>query len=193
MDKIGIVLFGRTTSKAIFRWGSLKESLRSIETLDAEISLLIFQDEPLRVESKEEVLERVDSYKFVEGANTFQQEICEQIEVFKNRGYQKILILSACHALDVLTNRPTMKDLLIWDKRLVLNSLDNFKSKTLNHRFMFGDALLIDNIWRRKKFLPQKDVDANIYLNVKNVIGETKIPEYTHDDLNIIRIGWGTL
>lgn len=192
MDKIGIVLFGRTTSRSIFKWAYLQETLRSIETIDAEVSVLIFQDEPLSENQKEDVLEIADSYKFIPETNKFQEEISNQIQIFKDRGYQKVLILSACHALDVMEGRPTTNDLNIWEKRLAFVSTDGFQSKTLNHRFMYGDATLMHNIWTRKKFLRQKNVDANIYLNVKNIIGEAKIAEYTYDELNILRIGWGT-
>lgn len=193
MDKFGVILFGRTTAKSMFRWEYLQQNLHTLDYLDKEISLVIFQDEPSAPEFKEDVLNQVDKYKFVSDERKFQDEMVSQIQEFKDKGYQKVLMLSCCHAIDIRAETPKLNEMGIWDKRLVFLT-DTLESKTLNHRFMYGDIQFVLPIWSRKKFLPQRNVDENLYLNAKNIIGEELIAKqsYTDDLFNVTRIGWGT-
>ena len=193
MDKFAVILFGRTTARSIFRWEYLKETLFTLDELDKETSLLIFQDEPVKLDSKEDVLDMVDHYHFYGETSEFQAKMGEHIKAMKEKGYSKILLLSCCHAINIDEDMPTMEELGIWDKRLAFYT-DALDTKTLNHRFMYGDANFIEAIWSRQPFLRTRTVDENIYRNAKNVIGEENIAKhsYTDDTFNVTRIGWGT-
>jgi len=192
MNKVSVLLFGVTSNKKALNWPQISETVKNLKNNhdNLYIKLVIFQDEPFDKRYKDATLELVDDYYFRNKAFDFQMDMMGHISKLKKLGQpgQRILVMSCCYDL---------KEYDFWDLPLVLccdsKRFLEGKNRRLNHRFMYGRPHLIENIWRKKQFVKTITYDENLFFNTKNIIGESKIPEYTFttEELTITRAGWG--
>ena len=198
MDRISVLLFGVTTNADRLQWSQILHNIKVIKKQhdNLYIRLVLFNQEPTNKRYREETLSLVDEYMFAKG-EVFQDDMRKLISGTVGKTYEpsvpiesrKILLLSCCYRL---------RRFDFWNKLLLLccddkRNLDMNNAARINHRFMYGRTDFIFRIWSGRPFIPNKDVDQNIFINVKNIIGNEKIPKYTFEtqDLQISRSGWG--
>jgi len=167
MSKTGLILFARVESNEELD-DTIEASIKNILKLDDKFEMHFIGFGPstkkITPKNKFSVYESLD-------IRLFQNIVCEKLKLFSNLGYNKSLIISCGYEI---------QNKQFFDKNLTIVSYDDsdfMEKKNLNHRFMYGRTTLLKRIWENKSFDITKDLDKNLFLNVFNVIGFSKMNE----------------
>lgn len=168
MSKTGLILFARVESNEELD-DAIEASIQSVLELDDKFELHFIGFGP----STKKIIPK-DKFSTYESLDIrlFQNIVCEKLELFSNLGYNKSLIISCGYEIQ---NKQFL------DKNLTIVSYDDLdftEKKNLNHRFMYGRTALLKRIWENKSFDITKDLDKNLFLNVFNVVGFSKMNEH---------------
>lgn len=182
MSKVGLLLFGRFLTEGNIDV-EIEQSINSFSLVKSELDIHFAG---FGVYAKT-ITKLNDNFLLDENLDivNFQKTMVSKLARFSELGYNKTIISSCSYQI---------KHGNFLDKNLLIVSYDHKdlnESKTINHRFMYGRTSLLKRIWENKQFDITKDLDKNLFLNIFNVIGVSKMNENKIEMMNLIdRIGW---